>query len=123
MCLPIWLVSTNPLTWQLMDTQFMKNKFNSWYTNQVTKQLDEGVKLDEVNVRLFLSTLKLLYAGSILDLYNEMTSEKCKDIIASGWRVAGITDVICIGTKNLPPIDLFHDTNWLLFEVEESNIF
>ena len=87
----------------------MKNKFNSWYTNQVTKQLDEGVKLDEVNVRLLLSTLKLLYAGSIVDLYNEMTSEKCKDIIASGWRVS--------------PIDLFHDTNWLHFEVEESNIF
>ena len=27
----------------------MKNKVNSWYTNQIKKLLDEGVKLD-VNV-------------------------------------------------------------------------
>ena len=28
----------------------MKNKVNSWYINQIKKLLDEGVKLDEVNV-------------------------------------------------------------------------
>ena len=35
------------------------NKFvkNSWYTSQVTKQFDEEVKLDEVNVKLLLSTM------------------------------------------------------------------
>ena len=33
-----------------------------------------------------------------------MASEKSKDIIASGWRDAGITNAISPDTKNLPPI-------------------
>ena len=43
--------------------KFMKNKFHRWYATEITKLLNEGVKLDEVNVRLLLSTLKPLYVG------------------------------------------------------------
>ena len=102
--------------------KFIKNKFNSWYTNRVTRQLDERVKLDEINVRLLLSTLKPFHAGWVVDLYNEITSEKCKDIIANSLRVAGITDAISLGTKNLPSINRFHGINPLVLEVEENNI-
>ena len=64
--------------------EFMKDKFNSWNTNQVTKQLNERVKLDEVNVKLFLSTLNPLHAGWIVDWYNEVTSEKRKYLTTNG---------------------------------------
>ena len=50
-----------------------------------------------------------------------MTSEKCKDTIASVWRAAWSTDAISLGTKNLPPIDPFHDINPILFEMEQNN--
>ena len=51
-----------------------------------------------------------------------MTSKKCKDIIASGWRASGITHATSLGTKNLPPVDPFHDNNPLHFEVKENNV-
>ena len=43
-----------------------------------------------------------------------MTTVKGKYIIKSDWRVAGITNTICLGSKNLPAIDPFHDINPLL---------
>ena len=58
--------------------KFMKNKFSNWYANQITKQLDEGTKIDEVNVKLHLSTLKPLHAGLVVEFYNEMSSAKGK---------------------------------------------
>ena len=43
-----------------------------------------------------------------------MNTVKGKHIIESGWRAAGITDAICLGSKNLPVIDPFHDIDRLL---------
>lgn len=101
--------------------KFLKNKFNNWYANQISKQLDAGTKLDEIRIKLKLSLLKPLHAAWIVDFYNEMTSVKGKEIIASGWRSAGITDAIRLGTKELPPIDPFHDIDPLVFGGEKSN--
>ena len=92
----------------------MKNKFSTWYGNQISKQLDEGVKVDSVDVKLQLTTLKPLHAQWVVDFYNEMTSSKGKNIIESGWRAAGITDAIRLGSKNLPPFDPFHEIDPLL---------
>jgi hypothetical protein len=96
--------------------RFFKNKFNTWYGNQISKQLDEGVEIDAVDVKLRLSTLKPLHAQWVVDFYNEMTSSKGKSIIEGGWRAAGITDAIRLGSKNLPPIDPFHDIDPLLVD-------
>eukprot|EP00794_Sanderia_malayensis_P013334 gene13334-14712_t len=94
--------------------RFTKNKFNEWYAQQITKQLQEGNKLENVDVKLRLSTLKPLHAGWLVALYNEMTSAKGKEIISSGWRAAGIKDAVRLGLKNLPTIDPFHDIDPLL---------
>ena len=51
------------LTVNVHAKKFMKNKFNSCYINQVTKQVDEGVKLDQVIARRLLSALKPFHAG------------------------------------------------------------
>ena len=31
---------------------YLKNKFSAWYRNQILKQLDEGVNVDAVDVKL-----------------------------------------------------------------------
>ena len=94
--------------------RFLKNKFSIWYAAQITRQLGEGLKIDEVDVKLHLTILKPLHAQWIVDFYNEMTSSKGETIIESGWRAAGISDAIRLGTKNLPPIDPFHEIDPLL---------
>ena len=43
-----------------------------------------------------------------------MNTIKGKYITEIGWRAAGITDAICLGSKNLLAIDPFHDINSLL---------
>ena len=58
--------------------RFLKNKFSTWYGNQISKQLDEGVKIDSVNVKLQLTTLKPPHTQWVVDFYNEMTSSKGK---------------------------------------------
>ena len=94
--------------------RYLKNKFSTWYGNQISKKLDEVVNIDAVNVKLRLTALKPLHAQWIVDFYNEMTTVKRKPIIESGWRAAGITDAIRIGSKNLPAIDPFHDIDPLI---------
>ena len=43
-----------------------------------------------------------------------MNTIKGKYIIEIGWRAAGITDAIYLGSKSLPAIDPFHDIDSLL---------
>ena len=65
--------------------RFMARKFNDWHTDQVSSQLDKGVPIAEIDIKLRLSLLKPLHADWITDLYNYMTSEAAKKIIESGW--------------------------------------
>ena len=89
--------------------RFLKNKFNEWYSMQVSKQLADGVMLEDVQIKLRLSHLKPLHAEWLVDFYNHMTSDKGIPIIKSGWRAAGITDAINLGLENLPSIDPFEE--------------
>ena len=61
-----------------------------------------------------LTTLKSLHGQRVVDFYNEMTTVKEKHIIYIGWRAGGITDVISLGSKNLPTIAPFCDIHPLL---------
>ena len=94
--------------------RFFKSKFSAWYADQISKQLNEGVKIDEVDVKFRLTTMKPLHAQWVVDFYNEMTASKGSTIIESGLRAAGISDAIRLGSKELPPIDPFQDIDPLL---------
>ena len=74
--------------------RFFKSKFSAWYADQISKQLNEGVKIDEMDVKFRLTTMKPLHAQWVVDFYNEMTTCKGSKIIESGWRAAGISDTI-----------------------------
>ena len=41
--------------------------------------------------------MKPLHAGWIVDFYNLLTTAQGKEIIDSGWKVAGIADAIRVG--------------------------
>lgn len=98
--------------------RFTKTKFTEWYSKQIGKQMQEGKKLEDVDIPLRLSMLKPLHAQWLVELYNEMTSEKGKEIILSGWRAAGISDAIRLGILGLPTIDPFEDLDPLVQQDE-----
>ena len=74
--------------------RFMARKFNDWYTQQVSARLDKGIAIDEIDIKLLLSLLKLLHAEWLVDIYNHMTSGPANKTIDSGWASSGIEDAI-----------------------------
>ena len=79
---------------------FQKKKFGDWYCNEMSRQLDAGVDLASVVIKLKLSMLKPLHAGWMVDLYNQMTTEDGKRIILAGWRATDILDAVRLGVAN-----------------------
>lgn len=88
--------------------KFMSQKFSGWYTQQISLQLEKGVPIDEIDVKLRLSLIKPLHAEWISHFYNQMTNQSNK-VIESGWRATGIRDAIRLGLSNLPFIDPFEE--------------
>lgn len=99
--------------------RYLKRRFSEWYSSQVAKQLAANVALEDVKVKLQLTTLKPLQAGWIIDFYNEMTSTKGKEIINSGWVSSGIKDAINLGLQKLPSIDPFEELDPMINDTED----
>ena len=74
--------------------RFMCAKFNSWYSSQLRRQLDEGMALQDIDVPLRLSILKPFHAEWLVDCYNHMTTTAGRNIILSGWKSAGIMEAL-----------------------------
>ena len=89
--------------------KFMSWKFSGWYTQQISLQLEKGVPIDEIDVKLRLSLIKLLHAEWMTHFYNQKTNPDSKKVIESGWLAARIRDAICLGLSNLPSIDSFQE--------------
>ena len=88
---------------------FFKAKFNTWFSKQVQKHLDKGIALEDIDIRFKLTTMKLLPANWLIDLYNELTSPRAKDVIIGGWKKSGIWDALKLGSRGLPSIDPFKE--------------
>ena len=102
--------------------KFMARKFNDWYTHQVSTQLDKGVPIDEIDIKLRLSLLKPLHAGWLVNFYNHMTSGDAKKVIDSGWTSSGIKDAIRLGLNALPSIDPFNDIAPMMVQPNQSPV-
>jgi len=88
---------------------FLKKLFSEWYAQQIENQLALGKKVEEINIQFRLSTLKPLHAKWLMQYYNEITSEAGRSIIINGWKAAGISDALELGSSGLPSIDPFQD--------------
>ena len=62
-----------------------------------------GVNLDDIKVKLKLSTLKFLHPLWTLDLYHYLTSNEGRKVVENGWKSAGITDAVSKGVSGLEP--------------------
>ena len=102
--------------------RFMARKFNDWYTEQISSQLDKGTPVDEIDIKLRLSLMKPLHAGWTVDLYNHMTSAEAKKIIDSEWTSSGIKNAISLGLHALPSIDPFNDIAPMMVESNENPV-
>jgi len=70
---------------------FMKSKFQEWYSIIIEKQLEDGIE-EEVDMRL--SIMKPLSAKWMIELYHYFVSRP--DIIINGFHAAGIIDILHI---------------------------
>ena len=55
----------------------------------------------------------------LAELYNQMTTKEGKDVIMSGWKLAGISQATRTGSAN--PLDPFSDIDLLISEVSHEN--
>ena len=47
--------------------RFLKNKFSTWYGNQILKQLDKDDNIDTVDVKILLTTLDLSHVQWVVN--------------------------------------------------------
>ena len=106
----------------------MKKTFTEWYNLEIMKQLDCGKNTKEMEVKLLLSKPEPLHASWLIELYNHFTSTAGKEIIANGWKAAGITDAIKNGLplmirSTLPlQLTLWNNRQMMKFSVHKEHI-
>jgi len=66
-----------------------KNKFATWYSAEVQKQVDSGVNFEAANVERKLSALKAIHATWLVEMYNFFTSAQGRVHVLKGWEKAG----------------------------------
>ena len=71
---------------------FIQNKYNDWFAEQVSSQLQNGIDPTNIKISSEISMLKPLHASWIVNLYRHIREEK--EIIISGFRSAGISEAI-----------------------------
>ncbi|CAI9715922.1 Hypothetical predicted protein [Octopus vulgaris] len=72
--------------------QQLKQKFTSWYADEVTSQLNSGKSVHNVNVDLKLSIVKPLHVKWVLSSFD--CSSKQKNILLQGWNDTGILNFV-----------------------------
>ena len=87
----------------------MKEKYAVRYASQITAGLEKSLAVDEIDVKTPLTTMEPLHAKWIMKLYDEIASEKGKEIVLNGWKAAGILDAVKMGSAKLKCLDPFND--------------
>lgn len=71
--------------------RFMKDKFTTWYSDEVKQQIESGGDSTNINVDPTITVLQPLHAVSLMDIYNHLSSPVGVRDIAKGWEKAGIS--------------------------------
>ena len=56
-----------------------------------------------------------------MEFYNHITTSQGKEIIDNGWKAAGISDAVKVGSSKLLPTDHFHDIDPMLGDESKSS--
>ena len=81
--------------------KFCKNKFATWYSAEVQKQVDSGVNFEDADVDLKLSVLKPIHATWLVEMHNFLTNVQGRVHVLKGWEKARIKGIVT-GTEVLP---------------------
>ncbi|KAL9954832.1 hypothetical protein ACROYT_G042413 [Oculina patagonica] len=66
--------------------KFCKEKFTTWYSQEVQRQLDSGTSFEDIEVDLRMSVIKPLHAGWLVALYDYLTGAEGRRCIFKGWE-------------------------------------
>ena len=88
--------------------KFCKEKFTTWYSQEVQRQLDSGTSFEDIEVDLRMSVIKPLHAGWLVALYDYLTGAEGRRSIFKGWEKAGVKEIVN-NDKPLPPVDPFEE--------------
>ena len=78
----------------------MRSTFSEWYTQEVSKQLEAGTQVEDVDVDKRMSVMKELSSRWFISAYDHIQSNP--DIVKNGFKKAGITKALETG---LPEAD------------------
>ena len=70
---------------------FMKQKFNEWFTTQLRNELESGKELENITINFLLSTMKPLQCNQSVKFITR------KKTILAGWRASGISAAVANG--------------------------
>ena len=71
---------------------FLRGKFETWYADEIQKQMDNGKSVYQVDVDTHLSRMKPIHARWVIGLYDKLrNSEK---MIENGFKAAAITEAL-----------------------------
>ena len=83
--------------------------------------MESGKNIDEIEVKLNLTTFKPLHAAWITEFYDLMTYDQGKSVIIDCWEASGITGVLESRLVNLSSVDLFANIDPLVTKPTISN--
>lgn len=70
----------------------LRRSFQTWYSDQVSKQLQEGKEPEDIKVATRLSIMKPVSARWIISAYDYLCSQS--EIVIGGFSAAGIVEVL-----------------------------
>ena len=106
----IYVLMPKNLTYHIQSFKWKsktKLRFESWYADQVTKQIEKGTNIYSVNIETKLSVIKPLHARWLISCYDHMLNSR--EMIIKAFQMAGITPTAKI---EIPDEDPFKDI-WL----------
>ena len=73
--------------------KFCKEKFTTWYSQEVQRQLDSETSFEDIEVDLRMSVIKPLHAVWLVALYDYLTGAEGRRCIFKGWEKAGVKEI------------------------------
>ena len=80
------------LTTNASFKKYEERAFSEYFTSCIMEALKNDPDRDVLTIKIDLR-LKPRHAKVMTDMYQHLKSEKGKEIIKTGWKVAGITDI------------------------------
>ena len=89
-CTDVYIHVLQPLelSFNLSLKDHLRSKFQSWYSEQVSKQMDDGKQPEDIEVEMKLSVMKPLSARWIISAYDTLRIEA--GYVGGGFVEAGI---------------------------------